>query len=392
MIKITSEKIYSNDLPPLNNGIIIINSNGVIIDIIDPLKIDYQIEDVVKLKGIITPAFVNCHSHLELAYLKSRIKPFCGINDFILQLSKLKKDKYESNELIEQADKEMFDNGISLCADICNTDDTFNAKNNSKITYYNLFEVFGINKNIAKDKFEKAINLYNRINDNNKSIVLHSPYSVSDRLINLIVEFHRTKNLVFSIHNQESESENIFFKTGEGEMYERMIKMGLDLSEFKSKDKTSFQYMLPLLKNINHKIFVHNTFTNQKDLEKMGTSDKLKAFFCLCPNSNLYIENKLPNIKMFIKNKLNIVLGTDSYASNSSLSILDEIKTIKSNFDFISDEHLIRFATINGAKALNMDKIFGELKKGLQPGIINLYNVNSEPFEINADTIVKRLF
>ena len=58
---------------------------------------------------------------------------------------------------------------------------------------------------------------------------------------------------------------------------------------------------------------------------------------------------------MLLQNKCNIVVGTDSLASNHQLSILEELKTISKNFPHIKTETLLQWATINGAKALQMD-------------------------------------
>ena len=75
---------------------------------------------------------------------------------------------------------------------------------------------------------------------------------------------------------------------------------------------------------------------------------------------------------MLMQNDCNIVLGTDSLASNWSLSILDEMKTIQKNFPDISLEAMLGWATINGAKALQIDKDFGSFEKGKMPGVVCL--------------------
>jgi cytosine/adenosine deaminase-related metal-dependent hydrolase len=73
---------------------------------------------------------------------------------------------------------------------------------------------------------------------------------------------------------------------------------------------------------------------------------------------------------MFRLNESNIVLGTDSLASNHSLSIADEIKTIKKFFPAIPLEEILGWATLNGAKALEMDNSLGSFEKGKRPGIV----------------------
>ena len=87
-------------------------------------------------------------------------------------------------------------------------------------------------------------------------------------------------------------------------------------------------------------------------------------FFCFCPNANIYIEDRLPDIPLFLKHKTRIVLGTDSLASNHQLSILEEMKTIKKTFRLISTSELLLWATSNGAAALSFEKSLGDFQEG----------------------------
>jgi len=75
---------------------------------------------------------------------------------------------------------------------------------------------------------------------------------------------------------------------------------------------------------------------------------------------------------MFRQNNCHIILGTDSLASNWSLDILDEMKTIIKNFPLIPLKEILQWATINGARALGMENELGSLEKGKKPGIIEL--------------------
>ena len=78
---------------------------------------------------------------------------------------------------------------------------------------------------------------------------------------------------------------------------------------------------------------------------------------------------------MLRSNDCKIVLGTDSLASNWSLSILDEIKTIQKKFPGIVVRELLGWATINGARALQMDDKLGSFEIGKQPGVNLLHNL-----------------
>ena len=76
---------------------------------------------------------------------------------------------------------------------------------------------------------------------------------------------------------------------------------------------------------------------------------------------------------MFQNCQVQLVLGTDSLASNDILNIWEEIKTIKKNHPEIPLTEMLTWATINGARALGVDHRFGSFEKGKAPGyfIIN---------------------
>ena len=64
----------------------------------------------------------------------------------------------------------------------------------------------------------------------------------------------------------------------------------------------------------------------------------------------------------------NIVLGTDSLASNHSLDIVDEMRTIQKHFPFVELEQMLGWVTANGAKALLLNHL-GSFERGKKPGV-----------------------
>jgi cytosine/adenosine deaminase-related metal-dependent hydrolase len=85
---------------------------------------------------------------------------------------------------------------------------------------------------------------------------------------------------------------------------------------------------------------------------------------------------------MLRRNGCNIVLGTDSLASNWSLRITDEIKTIRQHFPAIPLEEIFGWATLNGAKALGMDAVLGSFEKGKKPGVVLIDENNGSSVQV----------
>ncbi|HNL82264.1 MAG TPA: amidohydrolase family protein [Chitinophagaceae bacterium] len=76
------------------------------------------------------------------------------------------------------------------------------------------------------------------------------------------------------------------------------------------------------------------------------------------------------------ESNIQLTLGTDSLASNNNLNIVNEIKTLQTHYPKITLAEILQWATINGAKALDMEDTLGSFEKGKKPGIILLENTN----------------
>ncbi len=355
-----------------SSKVLITSHHGIIEDIVDEKDAG---ENVQKFKGIISPGFINCHCHLELSHLKGVIPEQTGMVDFILNIMQ---NRASTEELIldaiEKAEEEMIANGIVAVGDICNTTNTINQKMKAKLYYHNFIEISGFVPQAAQQRFDAGLEVYNQFVNffpNNTTLVPHAPYSVSKNLFKLIGDI--SENKISSMHNQESEEENLFFEQGCGD-FERLYKtLGIDISFFKSKNNSSLASVLEHLNKAQNTILVHNTFTSQSDIELLNSfskKTKTQFYFCLCVLANRYITNSFPSKVLFNKNLSNIVLGTDSLASNHTLNLLSEIGVMKNAFPFLSQIELLQFATFNGALALGIEDKYGSFKRGKQPGII----------------------
>lgn len=386
--KLQADAIFTGTKMLSSNHVLIVDEQKIIQEITDEKDAG---EDIQKLNGILTPGFINCHCHLELSHMKGLIPEKTGLVDFVFSVVTQRHfPEEEILEAIANAENEMIQNGIAAAGDISNTLFTNAQKLQQNINYYNFVESSGWLPKVARQRFERSKEVYDLFAKHfPASIVPHAPYSVSDDLWNLIKPFY--KNKAVSIHNQETAFEDELFLNNSGDFVRMYQMMNLDTSFFKPSGKSSLQTYLGKLADAAHVILVHNTFIEEKDVEfvKNARPDD-SVSFCLCVNANQYIEQSVPPIEMLRKHNCNIVLGTDSLASNWSLSILDEMKTIQRSFSSIPLEELLTWATLNGAKALQMDDKSGSFEKDKKPGVVLLqgFDVN---FKDLQSVVSKRL-
>ena len=334
-------------------------------------------EDVQQLDGILSPGFVNAHCHLELSHMKGMIPAHTGLQEFVKQIVALRQVEPEAiQEAIVSAEAEMMANGIVAVGDISNTLDTLSQKAKHNLAYYSFVELYDLDPTRAADKIIAGLEIQKQFQENcvRASLVPHAPYSVTNDLWHLLSAHFGIHTI--SMHNQETPDENDFFKTKTGSflgMYER-TKVNLDF--FEATGLSSLQSILPIFKKAHHGILVHNSFTSAEDIKAVHTA-MTNAFWCLCPNANQYIEKTMPPVELLRSEKANIVIGTDSYASNWSLNVLDELKTIQQNQPQIPLAEMLGWATINGARALQMDKHLGSLEKGKKPGLVLIKGIDA---------------
>lgn len=388
MKRFSAQYVFTNSGSPLRRAVINTEDDGTIISIENnegQLKEERSIEF---FNGIIIPGFVNCHCHLEYSYQKGIIAEGNGLHDFISQIRKPGTPE-ERNTSAVSADHSMFCEGIVLCADVCNTSDTFALKKESKIKYINFIEVFGLNPAKAGFLMEKTERIAETAREMGLpySIVPHAPYSMSISLLRLLRKA-TLKNRITSIHFMESASEEPFLKQKSGKLMDVFEKAGLIPDNFEIVQNHE-DLVLKEITASGNLILVHNTFADGETIKNVKKRKNL--YWCVCPASNLYIEKRLPDLKMLIREGCEIVIGTDSLASNKNLSILNELKLIGQNFPDIGLESLIMWSSHNGAEALNESEYLGSIEPGKKPGLLLLQNVDLHNLKLLADSYVTRL-
>ncbi len=367
---ISADTIFTLAGPPIKNGVVVVE-NGKIEDVLSTSEIPDQ-SRIEKHAGVICPGFVNAHCHLELSHLFGTIDSGTGLKNFALQLM-IQRNLLglESRvEAMKVADEKMWENGIVAVGDISNVMESFSVKQNSKIFYHTFIELLALD--VARK--EMVFGFGSAMIENLKSLGLsgslcaHAPYSVSLGLMMDIKTWNDQHNTSHTIHNQETREEDLFFQKKEGSFVELYQALGISIDHFKASGKSSVQTYLSSLFGKTNLLLVHNTFTREEDLLWLKNNYP-EIWFCFCAKANQYIENELPPIHKISSQFKNNTIGTDSLASNNSLSILEEMKAIQHAEKDILLSDLITWGCLNGARFLGIENWAGSIEKGKMPGI-----------------------
>ncbi|MGI8481751.1 MAG: amidohydrolase family protein, partial [Chthoniobacterales bacterium] len=97
-----------------------------------------------------------------------------------------------------------------------------------------------------------------------------------------------------------------------------------------------------------------------------------------CPRSHTFFQHAPFALEKLTVLGFNICLGTDSLASNSSLSLLAEVRELLRNEPWMSPRDALEMVTINPAAALRESGSLGKISAGFCADLIAVPSIASE--------------
>lgn len=347
----------------------IVITNNIITDITNNYtgKCDILIDAKNK---IIMPGLINCHTHLGMSLFRAT-NDNMNLDDWLTKKIWPIEDKLTNDDMYYATMLsiiEMIKSGTTCANDMYyNCEGSLKAINESKIRMS--FSRCLINDD--ENKIKEFINLYKN-NKNDKvtfTVTPHSLYTCSKEYLIKCKNLADKYQLPIHIHLSENENEVEKIKK---EYHKLPIEVLNDLGYLDNK-----------------LILAHSVFLEDKELHLL--KDK-NVSICHNPVSNLNLGCGIADITKY-KDYVNICLGTDGQGSGNNLnmfyhmSLVDYLqKGIHCNPLALSSYDVLKMATINGAKALGLDKKIGSIEKGKLADIIilDMHSINTEP---NIDII-----
>lgn len=370
----TAAWLINPDLPPVAGGAILVRDGMVTaIGTLAELKSKFAATVIDHHECAIVPGFVNAHTHLELTHFPSwRLRTHVDYNprrftDWIIQLIKITRGLQAEDfraSLLEGVRK-CVESGTTAVGDILSRYDLLASYNSPPIRGRLFFEALGHNSTRYTDRLELALTAVAGMHGNEMAPGLspHTAYTTSEINLALIRDAARSRNLPLAIHVSESQAESSFIFDTSGPLAEELFPfVGLEqyLMPPRHCSSTELLERCGLLSPTT--LAVHCVHTNLADaqiLKQHGVT------VCLCPRSNDRLDVGRAPLALFKKLEIPLALGTDSLASNDSISLWDEIRFALNLFaEELSPADVFRMVTSGGAAALGLSASLGSLEAG----------------------------
>lgn len=361
----------------LERGVVVeVDDNGTITNISRHDSID-NIASVEFYPGILIPGMVNAHSHLELAYLRGAIAEGTGFAGFAREIGRVRGNYTDQERLhaASVADSELWHEGVEAVLDIANDDLIMGIKERSKVEYHTLFEVFGLNTQSC-DAHRAMASKYAH-----SDITIHSTYSLQDAIFRDIANKGKES---LSIHLLESDDEIALYNKA-GSLWEWYTRMGWEC-DFLHYGHPS-RRIAESTPSTRRTVLVHGCKATTEDVTLLNNHFDTPPTWVLCPESNRYISGITPPVAMLREMGATIAIGTDSLASARHISMVENMRLLGD----IPLAELLTYATLNGAKALGIEKQKGSLEVGKRPGLVVLSDIDMQAMRISEESYARRI-
>ncbi len=201
----------------------------------------------------------------------------------------------------------------------------------------------------------------------------HALFTASKDLYRCCDDVARRENILLTTHLAESREEMEMFRDGSGPLYDFMKVIGRDMKDCSGETPLALfvnSFGAPGGRALPGEwIVAHLNELAESDFELL--KDLTNKFHVVhSPRSHDYFGHSRFRFENLRALGFNICLGTDSLASNQSLSLFAEMRQFQRSEPGISPDKLFEMVTINAALALHQEKSLGRIRPGFQADLI----------------------
>lgn len=323
-------------------------------------KVDWDFAETVLIPGL-----VNAHTHLELSTTKVSPPPSGRIAPWIEKLlsQKAKQKEGAPEKAIRCGLQLCLQSGTTTVADIASLGINPEVFRESKLRALVFWEFLGLDPEIAKTRWAQALYSLRQKQTAQLRFGLspHAPYSVSERLFrSFAAHLHRSQTQA-ALHFAESRAELEFLRWGKGDLFDFLNSLQKIPNSWKPPQQAPLTW-LQSRRAMHHRcMLIHGNYLEDAQIRELAQK---RVSVVYCPGSHHFFRHERYPLRSYLRSGVNLALGTDSLASNQSLSLFREMKLVRKSFPWVSARQVFQMATQNGAKALGWQNEIGSLEIG----------------------------
>jgi cytosine/adenosine deaminase-related metal-dependent hydrolase len=315
------------------------------------------------------PGLINAHSHLDYTCLRGKIPRQKSFPDWIRTINAEKAKLSPQNYLasIKEGFTEAREFGTTTIANLTAFPELISQIQASIRTWW-FAELIDVR---SPERANKIVDMAVKSlkSAENRGLAPHAPFTASGNLYRRCDEVARQENILLTTHLAESREEMQMFSDSGGPLADFLSSIGRDNSDLDGA--TPLKHAAEFCQFDARWLLVHLNEVLKSDLELLLRS-KTKPHIVHCPCSHEFFGHSPFKFGEFRPLGFNICLGTDSLASNKSLSLFAEMRAFQRNEQRILPREILEMVTVNPALALQQSDRLGRIRPGFQADLISL--------------------
>jgi aminodeoxyfutalosine deaminase len=344
--------------PPLEGGVITVDSDRIVSV---EAESSGPVEDLGRVA--VLPGLVNAHTHLELSWMRGRVRPASTMPEWVGGLMALRRTMArDPREPIVAAIEEARATGTCLVGDITNTLASYEALADADMYAAVFRELIGFGARDPDRLVDAALADVSALTPHPRvrpTLVPHAPFSVSPALFQAIAR--RVDRRPLSVHLGESAEEIRFLRDATGAWRSLLESVGGWNRSWTAPCCGPVEYLDRLGLLGPNLIAVHGVQFTDDDLSRLAAAG---ATVVTCPRSNRWTGAGTPPIGRFYASGVRVAIGTDSLASVEDLNLFSELAEVRRLAPDVPARALLASATHHGAEALGFGSELGTLEPG----------------------------
>ncbi len=208
----------------------------------------------------------------------------------------------------------------------------------------------------------------------------HAPYSVHFPTMQKTLATEAAMQRVTAMHVAESLDELEWLQCGSGPFREVFERLGVP----SDAPRATITQVIEWLATRNRALLIHGNYLSETETDQVAQAGMAVVY---CPRTHRHFAHSEYPLNRFYEANINVVLGTDSRASNPDLDLWNEVLCLRELHPWIRPEWAFDAVTRRAADALGVEQRFGSL----QPGRVAMFNISRFDPTVTSSNLLNEL-
>ncbi len=371
--------------PVIENGVVEVRESRIV-DVRRAARHETHANIVDCGAAVVLPGLVNAHTHLELTYLAGKVEPrevasrpsgraggsrFADwLRRLLAEMRKTRDDAEVVTASVNEGATLSLRAGVTAVGDITRLPGvTRPALRYGRLRVVSFGEVIALGalRAALRPGLQAATDTTHDSDRLSAAVSPHAPYTCDRRALRACKEAAAAAKLRLSMHLAETPEEEAYMLDGGGPLADFLRSVGVWDDSVKHPGLRPVEYADRLGLLSPRTLLAHVNYVSDADLERLARG---RAHVAYCPRTHAAFGHAPHRFRDMRAAGINVCVGTDSLASNPSLSVLEELRYLRQRFDDLDNGELVEMGTLCGARALGLDDTIGSLEPGKQADLV----------------------